>query len=96
VAEAPGLQPKHHIAFNRVIQGGCGQILMQTTIMLSEAIRRGELDARICNSVHDSLWMYIKPHDLEEVSAQIIAMMETPATKRFGIPFTVEGKRLNG
>jgi DNA polymerase-1 len=93
--EVPGVQAKHHIAFNRVVQGGCGQILMQSTIMLSEAIKRGEIQARICNSVHDSLWFYIAPHVLEETTAQIIDIMEAPPTKRFGIPFSVEAKQLN-
>lgn len=86
---------KHHIAFNRVVQGGCGQILMQSTIMLSEAIKRGEIDARICNSVHDSLWFYIEPDKLEKVTGQIIEIMETSPSKRFGIPFSVEAKQLN-
>jgi DNA polymerase-1 len=95
IPEIPGIQAKHHIAFNRVVQGGCGQVLMQATIMLSEKIRRGEIDARICNSVHDSLWFYIAPDKLEEVTAQIIDIMETPPTERFGIPFSVEAKQLN-
>lgn len=86
---------KHHISFNRVVQGGCGQILMQATIMLSEMIKRGELQARLCNSVHDSLWVYIEPHVLDEASRTIIQVMEGPPTKRFGIPFTTEPKALN-
>jgi DNA polymerase I-like protein with 3'-5' exonuclease and polymerase domains len=95
VSDVPGAAPKHHIAFNRLVQGGCGQILMQSTIMLSEKIKRGEIEAKICNSVHDSLWFYIQPHVLEETTAKITEVMETPPAKRFVIPFSVEAKQLN-
>lgn len=93
--KAAGLPTPHKDAFNRLIQGGCSQILMVATIQLSEAIKRGELDARMCLSVHDSIWFYIRPEVLDKVTKAIIEIMEGPATKRFELPFTVEGKALN-
>lgn len=86
---------KHHIAFNRVVQGGVGQLLMEATVKISEAIKAETINARMCLTVHDSLWFHIPEDNLDTATAQIIEIMETPATKRFDLPFTVEPKALN-
>jgi DNA polymerase I-like protein with 3'-5' exonuclease and polymerase domains len=88
--KGPGLEIPHHDAFNRLIQGGCGVILMQALIRLTARINAGEIDAKMCNTVHDSVWAYVPNDRLTEVTKQIIDVMEGPATKRFEIPFTVE------
>lgn len=93
--KAVGLPTPHKDAFNRLVQGGCSQILMVATVQLSERIKAGELDARMCLSVHDSLWFYLRPEYLDKTTARIIEVMEGPATKRFDLPFTVEPKALN-
>jgi DNA polymerase I-like protein with 3'-5' exonuclease and polymerase domains len=89
-SKVPGLDIPHHDAFNRLVQGGCGVILMQALIRLASRINSGEIEARMCNTVHDSVWVYIPTDKLDQVTTQIIEVMETPPTAKFGIPFTVE------
>src|SRR4029077_11683849 len=67
-----GLDIPHHDAFNRLVQGGCGVILMQAIIRLSSRIKSGEIDARMCNTVHDSIWVYIPTDNLDQATSQII------------------------
>lgn len=93
--EVPGARPKHHIAFNRVVQGGCGQVLMYAINELSKQIKDGRLKARMCNTVHDCVWFYVKPEDLDIATQQIIDIMRFVPEKVFGIPFEVEPQLLN-
>jgi DNA polymerase-1 len=87
---------KHYTAFNRVDQGGCGQVLMYTTNSLSKKIKDGELNGiKLCNSVHDSIWAYVKPECLDEVTQQVIDIMKEVPEKVFEMDFPVEPKLLN-
>lgn len=89
-SKVPGIEAPHHDAFNRLVQGGCGVILMQALIKLSREIKAGTIDARMCNTVHDSIWVYIPNDKLDQTTTQIIEIMETPPTNKFGVPFTVD------
>lgn len=86
---------KHHIAFNRVVQGGCGQVLMYSAIELSKQIKQDKLTARLSNTVHDCFWVYIKPEDLNEATQQIIDVMRYVPERRFEIPFEVKPELMN-
>lgn len=89
-SKVPGLAAPHHDAFNRLVQGGVGQILMYSIIRLEDRTRSGEIDARLCNTVHDSVWAYHPVEDIDKATAQIIELMEDQPSTHFGIPFTVE------
>lgn len=77
-------------AFNSLIQGGAGQIVMTSMNMI--AAEKFE-KIQMVNQVHDSIWFYIKKSVSEPARERIAELMEWP-TKEFGIPFPVEGKCL--
>lgn len=78
-----------HKAFNSVVQGGCGQVLMYALIELDRQMPELE----IVNTVHDSVWIYIEEDQLEEIAERVVKIMRSIPETRFNMPFEVEWKR---
>lgn len=78
-------------AWNSLIQGGAGMIMQHTMIRLD---KEPEFLGRMCNQVHDSLWIYLPTEHVESQRKLITEVMEWP-TQDLGFPFPVESKRLD-
>lgn len=85
----------HRKAFNSRVQGGCGQLLMYAIIKLHRAIQLGDVDARIVNTVHDSIWVYIPEHKVESETEKIVAIMREMPERVFQLPFDVDAKPMH-
>jgi len=83
-----GSKDKTHMAFNSVIQGGCGQILMNALVQLDQDLPFLE----IVNTVHDSIWCYVDEKDLEPTVQAVVEIMGEVPTAYFGMPFEVDWK----
>lgn len=81
-----------HKAWNSVIQGGCGQILMFSMNLL----HKSRLRSRMCNTVHDSIWFMVPEKYMEEECQKIQELMRHIPEKMFKMPFLVDMKPLNG
>lgn len=75
-------------AFNSIIQGGVGQILVYALIELEK--RSPSL--QIVNTVHDSIWVYVKEEEVDAIVPMVVQCMEEIPTQQFGIPFKVDHK----
>lgn len=84
----------HRKAFNARVQGGCGQLLMYALIRIHKAVERDELKVRVCNTVHDSIWVYIPEALLEEQTAELKRLMRITPENIFKLPFEVDAKEL--
>lgn len=79
----------HRAAFNSLIQGGCGQILMYALINLDQEMP----NLRIVNTVHDSVWIYFKnEEEVQEQTSKIISIMKRVPEDQFDMPFEIEWK----
>lgn len=83
-----GFKDKGYEAFNSVIQGGCGQILMHAIILLD----RHMPDLRMVNTVHDSIWFYLRRDEVDDIARDIIKWMTHVPEDFFELPFDVEWK----
>jgi len=83
---------KHHIAFNSQVQGGCGQLLMYALIRIHKAYEAGELQSRVVNTVHDSIWVYVPKDHFDEEVAELTRLMRMTPEKVFKLPFEVDTK----
>jgi DNA polymerase-1 len=79
------------LAFNSIIQGGCGQILM---LAINELYKHN-LRSLFCNTVHDSIWAYIPVNSLDEEIERICSILSSIPEKVFGLPFPVDYKIWN-
>lgn len=77
---------KHHIAFNSMVQGGCGQVLMYTM----NRIQRANLRSKMCNTVHDSIWFYVPVDYVDEEIPKIVELMRYVPERVFKMPFGVD------
>lgn len=88
----------HHImhrkAFNSRVQGGCGQLLMYAITKCYKAIEAGEVKARLCNTVHDSIWVYVPAEGMEEEIEKLKALMKVVPERVFQLPFEVDAKAM--
>jgi DNA polymerase I len=75
-------------AFNSIIQGGVGQVLVYALIALEKAMP----DLQIVLTVHDSVLFYIKENEVDRVVPHIIQCMEEIPTRQFDMPFKVDWK----
>lgn len=76
-------------AFNSVIQGSVGQIMVKAMVEINDAFP----ELAMVNSVHDSCWFYIKEDEVEEWVPKIIKIMEQiPTQYDVTIPFVVDYK----
>ena len=78
-------------AFNSIIQGGIGQVLLYIINDLVDKFPKLQL----VNSVHDSVWVYIPITELDNIIPNVIQCMERIPTEQFGIPYTVDWKFYN-
>lgn len=78
-------------AFNALVQGEAAVILQ---IGANEIDKHPGIKSRLCNTVHDSLWVLHSSDSLEEESELIKECMVTKPTKLYGIPFIVDSKRI--
>lgn len=85
-----------HKAFNSVVQGGCGQILMHAINDLTSLREAGTICSLLCNSVHDSIWAYVPTDSYEEECETICKTMSAIPERVFDLPFPVDFKRWNG
>lgn len=74
-------------AFNSLCQGGAGQIMNDSIIMLDEA------GYELVAQVHDDIWIEIPEDEVEVQVPKIKEIMEWP-TKEFEFPFEVDAKLL--
>lgn len=81
-----GTKPKD--AWNSLIQGGCGQILMLSLNYIDQKMP----DLKIVNTVHDSIWVRVPRDELPELAPVVCKMMGQIPTERFELPFEVEWK----
>lgn len=77
-----------HIAWNSVVQGGCGQILMHTMNLIDEA----KLPSKMCLTVHDSILFHVPVDRVEEQTEVIKELMAQIPSKNFELPFEVDSK----
>lgn len=86
-------QVKHYTAFNAVVQGSAGQVLMEA---INELASQQESGApwRLCCTVHDSVMLYVPRDRLEEVKPTICKIMASPAERQFELPFDVDMKEM--
>ena len=82
----------HRKAFNSRVQGGCGQLLMYAAIRLHKAYESGEIRSRVCNTVHDSFWVYVPKDDVEGEIERMSKLMRLTPEKVFKLPFDVDAK----
>lgn len=75
-------------AWNSIIQGGCGQILMLSLNLIDREMP----DLRIVNTVHDSIWVRMREDELHDRGKEVCRLMGKIPTERFGLPFDVEWK----
>lgn len=78
-------------AFNSIIQGGIGQILMYIINDLVEKFPKLQLT----NTIHDSVWVYIPTLEVDNTIPLVVQCMEKIPTEQFGIPFLVDWKFYN-
>lgn len=83
-----GPRDKGSEAWNAIIQGGCGQILMYSLNLLD----RRYPDLRIVNTVHDSIWVYLRRDEVDDRAPGISAGLSEIPSERFELPFEVEWK----
>lgn len=84
-------QIKFYVAFNSIVQGGAGQVLMYAINELA-SLQRSGAPFRLCSTVHDSVWCYLPENRLEEGLELIKKVMRAPAEKQFELPFEVDTK----
>jgi DNA polymerase-1 len=82
----------HRKAFNAIVQGGCSQLLMYSIIKIHRAIEAGEVRARVCNTVHDSLWVYVPAEGIDEETEKLSALMRSMPERVFQLPFDIDAK----
>lgn len=76
-------------AFNSVIQGGVGQIVVQAMVEIDRQLPHVEM----VNSVHDSCWFHIPEDEVEEIVPKIIEVMQAiPRQWGVDIPFELDHK----
>lgn len=85
----------HYRAFNSIVQGGCGQVLMVALGKLLQARKEGFIESQMVNTVHDSIWFYVPERKVEEEVEKIKAIMAEIPEKVFGLPFDVSAEYLN-
>lgn len=78
-------------AFNSVIQGGVGAIMVSALIEIDKQFP----NLRVVNQVHDSFWCYIKEEELDIIVPAVIQLMEKIPTEQFDMPFKVDSKLWN-
>ncbi len=83
-----GLRDKGYEAFNSIIQGGCGQILMESICYIDLKMP----DLLVVNTVHDSIWARIRRDELEDRKVEVCRLMSHFPENRFQMPFDVEAK----
>jgi DNA polymerase I-like protein with 3'-5' exonuclease and polymerase domains len=83
-----------HKAFNSLVQGGCGQVLMNAAIQLDRLQESGALRSRISNTVHDSIWALVPVDDEEQECELICKTMSSIPERIFDLPFPVDLKVL--
>ncbi len=81
-------QDKSHMAWNSMIQGGCGQILMVGLNKLDK------LDVKTCMTVHDSVWVHVPVDQMDEQVALVQATLSEIPEKLFEMPFPIDYKVL--
>lgn len=79
------------LAWNRLIQGGAGQVVKHTMNRLNAA---EWFVGKMVLQVHDSLWIYLPSEHVETQKKLIIDLMEWP-TADLEFPFPVDAKRLD-
>jgi DNA polymerase I len=84
----------HKDAWNSRIQGGCSQVLMYGLIRIHKAIEAGRIRARVVNTVHDSIWVYVPEDSVEEECVKMATLMRQVPEKVFKLPFKIDAKRL--
>lgn len=84
----------HRKAFNSRVQGGSGQLLAYALIRLHKAYESKAIRSRVCNTVHDSIWVLV-PRDREaEEIAEMTRLMRITPEKHFHLPFEVDAKAM--
>lgn len=78
-------------AFNSIIQGGIGQVLLYIINDLVDKFPKLQL----VNSVHDSVWVYVPIVELDNIIPNVVQCMERIPTEQFGIPYKVDWKFYN-
>lgn len=82
-------------AWNSIVQGGAGQILMRAMNEISRAYRAGIHSFEMCNTVHDALWGHVPIGDKHSID-YVESVMVRVATEAFEgtMPFAVDRKQL--
>ena len=75
-------------AFNSIIQGGVGQVLVYAMIEIDKQFPH----LQMVLTVHDSILFYMEESELDELVPEVVSCMEKIPTERFGIPFKVDFK----
>lgn len=78
-------------AFNSIIQGGVGQIIVYAMTEIDRQLP----DLQVVLSVHDSILFYVPEHKAEEISLKVIDIMERVPVQFTDIPFNVDWKPYN-
>ena len=78
-------------AFNAKVQGEASVILQ---IGANEIDKHPGIEGRLCNTVHDSLWILHRSDRVEAERALVTACMSEKPTKLYRIPFGVDAKRI--
>jgi DNA polymerase I-like protein with 3'-5' exonuclease and polymerase domains len=84
----------HRKAFNSRVQGGSGQLLAYALIRLHQAYEKGTIKSRVCNTVHDSIWVLVPRDRIEEEIAEMIRLMRITPERHFHLPFEVDAKAM--
>ena len=75
-------------AYNSIIQGGVGQIMMYAMTKLGTEFP----DLQVVNQVHDSVWLYLPEDGWEDMAKEIAELMANIPTQEFDLPFAVDYK----
>ena len=78
-------------AFNAKVQGEASVILQ---IGANEIDKHPDIQGRLCNTVHDSLWVLHRSDRVEIEQPLVKACMAAKPEQLYGIPFGVDSKRL--
>lgn len=79
-------------AFNSIIQGGVGQLMVAAMSAIDEAFP----ELQMVNQVHDSIWFYLPEDEVEAWVDKIVPVMQSIPTEQFGLPFVADWKLWNG
>jgi DNA polymerase-1 len=82
-------QSEAWLAFNSLIQGGCGDVLR---VSASDLVDQGY---EVVNLVHDSVWVNIPVGEVPQQSEKIQSIMTDWTEPKFGVSFVTDKKRLN-